>query len=107
MKHIIKRISPVILAAGFLVLGNTIGSPGYGSDEAQQETVTLAVEGMTCPVCPITVRTALEKVPGVKNAQVDLDSQTATVTFDPVVVDVEALTAATTNAGFPSSVRTN
>ncbi len=103
MRHIIS----IILAVGFLILGQVIVSPSYGSDETQQETVTLAVEGMTCPVCPITVRTALEKVPGVKNAEVDLDTQTATVEFDPVAVDVEALTAATTNAGFPSSVRTN
>ncbi len=103
MRHIIS----VILAAGFLILGQLLVLPSYGSDKAQQETVTLSVEGMTCPVCPITVRTALEKVPGVKNAEVDLDTQTATVVFDPVAVDVEALTAATTNAGFPSSVRTN
>ena len=103
MRHII----PVILAAGLLVLGQMAVSPSYGSDEVQQETVTLAVEGMTCPVCPITVRTALERVPGVKNAEVDLDTQSATVVFDPVTANVEALTAATTNAGFPSSVRTN
>jgi mercuric ion binding protein len=103
MRHIIS----IILAAGFLILGQVVVSPSYGSDETQQETVTLAVEGMTCPVCPITVRTALERVPGVKNAAVDFDTRTATVVFDPVAVDVEALTAATTNAGFPSSVRTN
>lgn len=103
MRHIIS----IVLAAGLLILGQLVISPIYASDEAQQETVTLSVEGMTCPVCPITVRTALEKVPGVKNAEVDLDTQTATVVFDPVTANVEALTAATTNAGFPSSVRTN
>ncbi len=103
MRHIIS----IILAAVLFILGQVIVSPSYGSDEAQQETVTLAVEGMTCPVCPITVRTALEKVPGVKNAEVDLDTQTATVVFDPVTTNVGALTAATTNAGFPSSVQTN
>ncbi|MEE9159721.1 MAG: cation transporter [Gammaproteobacteria bacterium] len=102
-----RQVISIILAAGFLSLGQVIVSPSYGSEEAQQETVTLTVEGMTCPVCPITVRTALERVPGVKNAEVDLDTQTATIVFDPVAVDVETLTAATTNAGFPSSVRTN
>jgi len=103
MRHIIS----IILAAVLFILGQVIVSPSYGSDEAQQETVTLSVEGMTCPVCPITVRTALEKVPGVENAEVDLDTRTATVVFDPVTTNVEALTAATTNAGFPSSVRIN
>jgi mercuric ion binding protein len=103
MRHIIS----ITLAAGFLILGQLVISPIYASDEAQQKTVTLSVEGMTCPVCPITVRTALERVPGVNNAEVDLDTQTATVVFDPGTANVEALTAATTNAGFPSSVRTN
>ena len=38
---------------------------------------------MTCAVCPITVKKALEKVPGVTNAKVDFDKETASVTLDP------------------------
>ncbi|MGC9159545.1 MAG: cation transporter, partial [Terracidiphilus sp.] len=37
---------------------------------AATRTVTLSVPGMTCPVCPITVRKALREVPGVEKVDV-------------------------------------
>jgi len=67
-------------------------------------TVTLQVKNMTCSTCPIVVRKALERVPGVSAASIDFDKKTATVTFDPDQVKPSALTEATTNAGFPSSL---
>ncbi len=68
-------------------------------------TATLAVTNMDCAVCPITVRKALEKVPGVDTAKVDLKTKQALVIFDPTKTTPEALTKATTDAGFPSSVK--
>jgi len=59
---------------------------------------------MDCPVCPITVKKALTKVNGVTQAKVDFDKRQATVTFDDVKTDVQALTLATKNAGYPSSL---
>ena len=38
---------------------------------AATETTTLKVPGMTCPVCPITVKKALQKVPGVSRIDVN------------------------------------
>ena len=67
------------------------------------QTVVLDVENMTCAVCPITVRKALEKVPGVTDAKVDFDKKTATVHFDPDRVNTPALVKATTDAGYPST----
>ncbi len=68
-------------------------------------TVTLAVQNMTCPVCPITVKKALEKVSGVSAVKVDFDKKTATVTYDVDQAQPEALTKATANAGYPSTVQ--
>ena len=67
--------------------------------------VTLGVQNMTCEVCPITVKRALQKVPGVNAVTVDFDKKTATVTFDPDQTTYEALTKATMNAGYPSTVQ--
>ena len=72
---------------------------------AQPQTVTLDVPGMTCRFCPITIRKALAKVPGVIEARADYDSKTATVTFDPDKASVSDLTSATANAGYESSAR--
>lgn len=60
---------------------------------------------MTCPTCKITIRKALEKVPGVAEATIDYDKKTATVHFDPDKTNTAALTKATTEAGFPATAR--
>ncbi len=72
---------------------------------AESKTVTLAVQNMTCELCPLAVKKALEKVPGVSAAQVDFATKTATVTYDPDQTQPEALIQATTNAGYPSTVQ--
>jgi mercuric ion binding protein len=51
------------------------------------------------------VRKALQRVPGVSSANVDFALKTATVTFDPEKVKPAAMTQATTNAGFPSTLK--
>lgn len=71
---------------------------------AATQTVTLAVPGMDCPVCPITIKKALLQVPGVSQTSVDFDKRQAVVTFDDSKTRVEALTQATRNAGYPSTV---
>jgi len=72
---------------------------------ATPKTITLDVKNMTCEVCPITVKKSLEKVPGVSAVKVDFGKKTATVTYDPDKTKPEALTRATTNAGYPSTVQ--
>jgi mercuric ion binding protein len=70
---------------------------------AAPKTVTLAVPGMNCAACPITVKKALGKVPGVAKTDVNLDKREATVTFDDARTNVEALMRATQDAGYPST----
>ncbi|MGH8353510.1 MAG: mercury resistance system periplasmic binding protein MerP [Pseudomonas sp.] len=72
---------------------------------AAPKTVTLEVQNMTCELCPITVKKALEKVSGVSAVRVDFDRKTATLTYDPDQAQPEALTKATANAGYPSTIR--
>lgn len=72
---------------------------------AATQTVTLAVPGMTCATCPITVRQALTRVAGVGKAEVSFERREAKVTFDDTKTSVQALTKATTDAGYPSTLR--
>ena len=71
---------------------------------AASQTVTLSLPTMDCPVCPITVKKALTKVSGVSKTDVNLDRREAKVTFDDAKANVEALTRATKDAGYPSTV---
>jgi periplasmic mercuric ion binding protein len=70
---------------------------------ADPQTVVLDVHNMTCELCPITVKKALDKTPGVASTKIDFEKKTATVKFDPDRADVAALIKATTNAGYPST----
>ena len=75
---------------------------GSSAAFAGEKTVTLAVKNMYCATCPHTVKASLQAVPGVKLAVVSYKDKTATVTYDDATADEKALTAATTNAGYPS-----
>ena len=62
-------------------------------------TVSLAVDGMMCAHCVAHVKSALEGVRGVRSADVDLASASASVTTDGSV-SVAALLAAVKSAGY-------
>jgi periplasmic mercuric ion binding protein len=73
--------------------------------EAADRTVTLAVKNMSCVTCPITVKAALKRVPGVQSAEVDFKTRRAVVSFDDTQTNAEALAKASTDVGFPASVK--
>jgi periplasmic mercuric ion binding protein len=79
--------------------------------QAGEKTVVLNVKNANCELCAPIVQKALARVPGVDKVQVEQADQmadpVATVTFDDATTDVNALIAATTNAGYPSQVATS
>ena len=84
-----------------LALSAALSAPAW----AATETVTLSIPGMTCGACPITVRTALQRVPGVEKVGIDEAQKRVTVTYDDSKTNVQALTRATKDAGYPSSIK--
>ncbi len=87
------KILLAVVIASLVLLASAWASP---------QTVTLNVSGMTCPACPITVKKALEKVPGVSKVDVRFEKKQILVTFDNAKTNTDALVKATTNAGYPS-----
>lgn len=71
---------------------------------AATQTVTLSVPDMNCAACPITVKKSLTQVSGVSKTEVSLDRREAKVTFDDAKTSAEAITRATKDAGYPSTV---
>ena len=105
-----KRL--LIAAAGVLAIGGSslalvaslpapVAVSAARAAEAER-IATFDVPGMTCALCPITVRKAMEGVKGVKQVEVDFNAKTATVVFDPAKTTVEAIAAASANAGYPA-----
>lgn len=90
-----KKLTGAVLFS--LFLGSTTAFAG-------EQTVTLAVDGMTCASCPYQVEAALKKVNGVSSIEVSLAQRQAVVTFDDEKADIAVLTKATAEAGFPSTL---
>ena len=76
MKACFTRL--VSIAVGTLLLA--------GVALAADMTTTFKVTGMYCSACQTKIQHALQKTEGVKNAAVDLDKGSATVTYDDAKV---------------------
>ena len=52
------------------------------------------------------MRNSLKALEGIREVKVDLDEKTAVVIYETAKLQVSKITQATTNIGFPSSVKT-
>jgi len=88
-----------------VLLALALGLVGAGASFAAPNTIALDVPGMTCALCPVTIRKALQKVPGVEEVAVSYEKKEALVTFDDARTSVETLLNATRQAGYPSTLK--
>ncbi len=68
--------------------------------------VELPVRGMHCASCVARIERGLTAVPGVREANVNLAAERASVAFDPARVDVTALARAIHDLGYEVPTRT-
>ena len=75
---------------------------------AAERTITLAVEGMTCSMCPKMVQEAINAVPGVSqcNASYEHKVGTAIVTFEDSVASIDTIISASAQVGYPAQLAT-
>jgi copper chaperone len=64
------------------------------------ETIKLKISGMTCDHCKMAVTKSLQSVPGVSAVDVDLQSNSAKVTYDPGKANLNAFKEAVDDAGY-------
>src|SRR3989475_10830142 len=60
----------------------------------------LALEGMTCASCAMRIEKGLRKVPGVKEASVNLATEQAAVLYDPAQADVQQMVRSVEAVGY-------
>ncbi len=68
------------------------------------KTVDLATTRMVCPSCSLLIEMALKKYNGVKEVKSDYAKQRTEVSFDPAVVDLDAIIAKIEELGYPTSL---
>lgn len=96
------------VAAGTLLAGagaSPLAAQSTQTRVAALHAATFAVDNMTCALCPITVKRAMQRVAGVQSVEIDLASQTAVVQFDPALTTAAAIAKASSDAGYPATPR--
>jgi mercuric ion binding protein len=74
---------------------------------AKQQTVQLTVPTMDCATCPITIKAALSKVPGVSKVQVSYAKREAIIVYDDARATLADLKKATEDVGYPAMLKTS
>jgi len=70
---------------------------------AGSRTETFAVSGMHCAACQVRVQGALQTLPGVTDAAVNLMTNSATVTYDPARVTADAVVDRVRSTGYEAA----
>jgi len=81
----------------------TIHHKKRGKNHMAEQIIVMDVQGMMCQKCVAHVKKALEVVKGVKAVEVDLDNNTATVTYTGK--KPEDLVKSVTQEGYPAKIK--
>lgn len=102
-KTMMIGVAVMALAGGGVALAlGSVGADRPAATSTAQAQTTFAIENMTCAMCPITVKKAMEGVAGVSAVEVDFDAKTARASYDSNRTNAAAIAAASTNAGYPA-----
>src|SRR5712692_8385653 len=69
----------------------------------EESHTVLTLEGMTCASCAMRIEKGLKKLPGVKDANVNLATEQATVTYDPVLTGLEQMVQKVEAVGYKAT----
>ena len=97
MKYRLKFAGSAMMLAltgAFSTGGAALLTPPAQAAEALRQSI-FSIKNMTCAVCPVTVRTAMQNVKGVNSVKIDFDAKTATVIYDPSVTSPDETSVAT------------
>ncbi|HEU5181470.1 MAG TPA: heavy metal-associated domain-containing protein [Candidatus Polarisedimenticolia bacterium] len=99
----LRKMSACAVMLGLLL---ATAAPLLAGEEATADlNVKLSVRGMTCDGCAKGVKAALEKTPGVKSAEVNLEKNEAAVIYEKGKTTPEALVKAVEKAGYKCSLQ--
>lgn len=80
-------------------LAQAIADAGYQMVGSQQK-AAFGVKGMTCASCVQTVEKAVQRIPGIHSAAVNLATERLTVSYDQTITSPQAVMKAVKDAGY-------
>ncbi|HEX9486940.1 MAG TPA: heavy metal-associated domain-containing protein [Gemmatimonadales bacterium] len=94
----------VLAVGGGVLLAARPGVQQASAATATPATAVLRVDGMTCPSCGFTVRIALKKLDGVRDAKVAQSEGRAVVEYDPARVTPQRMVETVKALGYATSL---
>ena len=108
MKRVLITIGALVILSltGVAVMNQSpaaSANPSNVSEQTNEQTQIFAIDNMTCPACPFTVKKAMARVDGVTSVTVDFAAKTATALFSPTLTTAHEIAAASTDVGYPAT----
>lgn len=98
MRILIIGVVTLVLVLAIALTGfNT--STQSSEESIRTQEITLKVDGMTCKMCPLTIKTVLKKLDGVVDAEVSYKDKEVKVVYEEGEVTVDEIVKAIENAG--------
>ena len=85
--------------------GSATDAPSAAVDASALVSTALRIEGMTCASCAVAIRVAAERLDGVHAAEVDFETGSARVRYDPLTVTPTRIAEGISALGYPTTVR--
>ncbi len=104
LEQMIHKVDAVGYKATPLVLPH-VSQPKVQEPETEASTM-LILEGMTCASCAMRIEKGLKKVPGIKDASVNLATEKATVTYDPTQTSLTQMVRSVEAVGYKATAHT-
>jgi mercuric transport protein len=102
-----KLVGPLALGAVLALSGScsrNVSAQQSAEKTTRTQTIALSVEGMTCAACSVTVRAALKKLDGVKDAKVTVSDKRVVVEYEPEKVTPQQMVDAVNKLGYQASL---
>ena len=93
-------LAVIVLAFGAYLAFRPATPPGPPPDLSDARTAVIPIEGMTCAACVAQVRRTLAREDGVYNVEVNLQTRTATVQYDPGRIQPERAVELVNESGY-------
>jgi mercuric transport protein len=98
-----RNVAALLAVLGLLAL--SAGMVRAGDEATANLDVKLSVRGMTCASCVDKVKAALQAIPGVTKAEVNLEKNEASVTYAKGKTTPDDLVKAVEKAGYKCSLQ--
>ncbi len=102
----VQQMLQKVDAVGYKAIPLVMPAPKLAPVELEPEGETrtvLDLEGMTCASCAMRIEKGLKKVPGVKDANVNLATEQAVVTYDPTQTNLEQMVQKVEAVGYKAT----